>query len=106
MELLCILLRKEGYIEDVLTVLTATGIHDAIVLNATNMRQIIAHDIPIFAGFKRELGAGADYCRLVVASIPSDDTIGDMLNLLKKSGLDFSDPLLGSIHAIPCRKIV
>jgi hypothetical protein len=106
MEVLSILLRKEGYIEDVLTVLTATDIHDAIVLNATNMRQIIAQDIPIFAGFKRELGAGTNYFRLIVATIPLDDILTDMLKLLKKSGLDFSDSQLGSIHLIPCRKVI
>jgi hypothetical protein len=105
MELLIIHLRAEGYLEDLMMALTAAGVHRAAVVNATDMRQILAVDIPIFAGFKRELGAGSNYCRIVVAELGSAETRDDLLAVIAKAGIDLHDPAVATAYLVPCRAI-
>jgi hypothetical protein len=105
MELLIIHLRAEGHLEDLMTALTAAGIHHAALVNGTDMRQILAVDIPIFAGFKRELGAGSDYCRVVLAELASEGVRDDLLAILDRAGIDLRDPEVATAYIVPCRGI-
>lgn len=52
MRLVFFILNKEEYLEEILEALIELGINGATILDSIGMGRILAHDIPIFAGFR------------------------------------------------------
>ncbi len=52
MRLLILVLNKEEHLEEVLEVFLELDIHGATIIDSVGMGRILAHDIPIFAGFR------------------------------------------------------
>ena len=52
MHLLLLVLNKEEHLEEVLEVFLELDIHGATIIDSIGMGRILAHDIPIFAGFR------------------------------------------------------
>jgi hypothetical protein len=52
MQLLLLVLNKEEHLEEVLEVFLELDIHGATIIDSIGMGRILAHDIPIFAGFR------------------------------------------------------
>ena len=52
MHLLILVLNKEEHLEEVLEVFLELNIHGATIIDSIGMGRILAHDIPIFAGFR------------------------------------------------------
>jgi hypothetical protein len=52
MHLLIFVLNKEEHLEEVLEVFLELDIHGATIIDSIGMGRILAHDIPIFAGFR------------------------------------------------------
>lgn len=52
MHLLVFVLNKEEHLEEILEVFLELDIHGATIIDSIGMGRILAHDIPIFAGFR------------------------------------------------------
>jgi len=52
MHLLILVLNKEEHLEEVLEVFLELDINGATIIDSIGMGRILAHDIPIFAGFR------------------------------------------------------
>jgi hypothetical protein len=52
MHLLLLVLNKEEHLEEVLEVFLELDIHVSTIIDSIGMGRILAHDIPIFAGFR------------------------------------------------------
>ena len=52
MKLIIFILNKEERLEEVLEAFVELGINGATILDSIGMGRILAHDIPIFAGFR------------------------------------------------------
>jgi nitrogen regulatory protein P-II 1 len=52
MQLLIFILNKEEFLEEVLEAFVELGISGATIIDSIGMGRILAHDIPIFAGFR------------------------------------------------------
>ena len=52
MQLLIFILNKEELLEEVLEAFIELGISGATIIDSIGMGRILAHDIPIFAGFR------------------------------------------------------
>jgi len=52
MHLLILVLNKEEHLEEILEVLIELDVHGATIIDSIGMGRILAHDIPIFAGFR------------------------------------------------------
>ncbi len=55
MKLLLLFLNKEEYLNQILEAFLELGITGATVIDSVGMGRILAHDIPIFAGFQNLL---------------------------------------------------
>lgn len=55
MKLIIFILNKEERLEEVLEAFVELGINGATILDSIGMGRILAHDIPIFAGFQNLL---------------------------------------------------
>lgn len=94
----------EKYIEDILLALTEMGIKDVQVINSVNESRRLAHNIPLFAGFKEDLGEASPYGRIMFAVVKDKKIVEDFVKVLKKSGIDFLEKGLGSIVFFPIEK--
>jgi nitrogen regulatory protein P-II 1 len=52
MQLLIFVLNKEEHLEEILEAFLELGISGATIIDSIGMGRILAHDIPIFAGFR------------------------------------------------------
>ena len=55
MQLVIFFLNKEEHLQEVLEAFIELGINGATILDSVGMGRILAHDIPIFAGFRNLL---------------------------------------------------
>ncbi|MCD6276759.1 hypothetical protein J7J69_00760, partial [candidate division WOR-3 bacterium] len=55
MYLLVIILHKEEYIEDILSLFVELGIEDAAIIESQSLTRALAYDVPIFAGLRFQM---------------------------------------------------
>ena len=91
----------EKHAEDVLIALTEAGVKDVVSWTGVNETRRLGYNIPIFAGFKSELGKATTNCKVISAVIENKEMIKRMLNLLKHTGTDFLGDKIGSILVLP-----
>ncbi len=101
---LIIHLFQEEYQKDLIFALTEAGVKDVMVTDAVNVSRRLAHDLPIYAGFKGELGKTSQVCRIFQVVIESDSVIQRIMNSLTKAEIDFEKEDIGRIFMIPLQK--
>ena len=104
MQLLVIVLNKEEYLEDVLSLFVELDIGGATILDSVGMGRILSHDIPIFAGF-RDLIVGNRPYNKTILTVVEDDKVAEIINGLKSICGNFADPGTGLIFSLPVNKV-
>lgn len=69
-QLLVCIVKDDDVVESILTGFLGLGIAGASVINARGMGEIIASQVPLFAGFKDVFKAGGS-SRVILAAMPS-----------------------------------
>ncbi len=72
MDLLVCIVKSHRHVEEILTGYLELGIRGATVLDARGMGQIIAADIPIFAGFRTLFPAAAGGTYLILSVLEAE----------------------------------
>lgn len=101
MKLLVIVLNKENFLDDVLSCLVEMGVMGATVIESTRMSEILAREIPIFAGLRQMRREGRAYNRVIIAPVEKKETLRELLNVLKEMDIDFTNPETGFLFTIP-----
>ncbi len=104
MQLLIVVLNKEEYLEDVLSLFVELGISGATILDSVGMGRILSHDIPIFAGF-RDLIVGNRPYNKTIFTVLADEVVEQTVDGLKGICGDFAHPGTGLIFCIPINKV-
>lgn len=89
---LIIHLYDEGLQDEVMLALTAEGVTDSFVLEAVNVRRVLAFEMPIFAGFRADLDRRRGFSKVIVALVPDKRTVLNIIETLRMSGVDVEDP--------------
>ncbi len=74
MRLVIFFLNKEEHLQEVLEAFIELGINGATILDSVGMGRILAHDIPIFAGFRNLLQDSRPGNKTILSVVPSDKT--------------------------------
>jgi nitrogen regulatory protein PII len=104
MQLLVVILNKEEYLEDVLSLFVELGISGATILDSVGMGRILSHDIPIFAGF-RDLIVGNRPYNKTIFSVVEDEVVEQTAKGLRSICGDFAEPGSGLIFSVPVNKV-
>ena len=72
MQLLLFVLNKEEHIDEILELFIELDIHGATILDSIGMGRILAHDIPIFAGFRQLMQESRPGNKTIFTVIPDD----------------------------------
>lgn len=85
MVLLVMILPDDEVLEEILEAFLELGITGATVLDARGMGEILAREVPIFAGL-RGLFPGAEQSRHLVLSVCDRDLAGEAVAILRDIG--------------------
>lgn len=94
-------LYQEEFANDIMVALTEAGVSDIMVMDAVNASRRLAHNLPIFAGFRGELGKTSLTTKIFDAVIEDKEIVTHVLESLKKADLDFQKEDMGRIVLIP-----
>ena len=70
MKLIIFILNQEEHLEEVLEAFVELGINGATILDSIGMGRILAHDIPIFAGFQNLLHDSRPGNKTIISVVP------------------------------------
>ena len=101
MIMVCIILNNEEYVDDLLSVMMELEITGATILDGVGMERVLANDVPIFAGLIQSLGGSRPYNKNIIALLKDRETLAKLIGVLKEIGIDFKEPGVGGIFALP-----
>lgn len=100
MKLVIFFLNKEEYLNQVLEGLLELDINGATVIDSVGMGRILAHDIPIFAGFQNLLQESRPGNKTIFIVIP-EKKLGPLTKEIEHIIGDLDDPGNGVLIALP-----
>lgn len=109
MYLLVIILNKEEHLDDILQTFLEVGITDATVVDSQSMGNVLAFDVPIFAGLKYQLDGSRPYSKMIFAMSEDLDAVEYLTKILEDMGINVEEPgvmrimtlKLESVHGKP-----
>ncbi len=87
--------------DDLLATMIELEITGATILDGVGMERVLAQDVPIFAGLLKSVRGDRPFTKNVVAFVKQKETIHELIALLKDSEIDFLDPRVGRMFAVP-----
>ncbi len=105
MKLLFIVLNKDEYLKDLLTIMTEAGVEGATIIDSQRMAHALAYNVPIFAGLQAVMGQEKAHNKTIFALIEDDNVLTELAAILKEEKIDFQDPETGSMFIVPAEKI-
>ncbi len=100
MKLVIFVLNKEEFSNEVLETLVELGISGATVIDSVGMGRILAHDIPIFAGFRNLLQESRPGNKTILTVI-EDQKVEPLLSSLERMIGNFDEPGNGIFISLP-----
>ena len=100
MQLLLFVLNKEEHLEEVLEVFLELNISGATIIDSIGMGRILAHDIPIFAGF-RNLMQESRPGNKTIMTVVSEDKIDLIIKGIEQICGPLDEPGSGVLITLP-----
>lgn len=100
MQLLLFVLNKEEHLEEVLEAFLELGISGATIIDSIGMGRILAHDIPIFAGF-RNLMQESRPGNKTIMTVVEDEQIQRIVKGIEQICGSFDEPGNGVFITLP-----
>ena len=100
MKLVIFVLNKEEYLNEILEAFVELGISGATVIDTVGMARILAHDIPIFAGFRNLLQESRPGNKTIFSAV-DEKKIPLMIKTLEQILGDLDEPGTGVFFSIP-----
>jgi len=100
MKLVFFILNKEEYLEEILEALLELGINGATILDSMGMGRVLAHDIPIFAGFRTLLKDTRPGNKTILILLP-ESKLEALTKAVEQIIGDLDKPGTGIIFALP-----
>ena len=101
MHLVIVVLFREEQLDDILSVFAELGLEDAVVVDGTKMQEVLAFDVPIFAGLAAGSLGGKSYVKVVMAATEDDGMGRRISNVARDLDIDFSERGIGFILTLP-----
>jgi len=100
MKLVLFFLNKEEHLQEVLEAFLELDINGATILDSVGMGRILAHDIPIFAGFRNLLQDSRPGNKTILTVVPEKKVI-PMTKAIEQIIGDLDQPGNGILISLP-----
>jgi nitrogen regulatory protein P-II 1 len=105
MVLLVCILKDYRLVEDILLAFVEQGVSGATVLEGRGMGQIIANELPIFAGLRGLFPGAAVDSHVIISAMPRGKAFA-CLDLVERLAGPFDQPGSGIVFTIPLERTV
>ena len=105
MELFILVIKQTRFLDDILTGFVDIGIRGATVVDSRGMGQILAAEVPIFAGLK-DLMPGGNIGNHMVFSVMDEKQVDKAIALVDEVCGDFRSEGAGVIFTLPIKRFV
>jgi nitrogen regulatory protein P-II 1 len=106
MKLLVIVLTDRDKLDEVLGALVELDVTGGTVIDTEGIAQVLAAEIPIFAGLRQLITEPRASSKTILALSPHNDIVSRMNELLKETGTDFSAPGTGVMFSITVDNVI
>lgn len=106
MYLLIIILHREEYLDDILSLFVELGIEDAAIVESQSLTRALAYDVPIFAGLRFQIEGSKRYSKVIFALADNPEIGDELVSILKDEGIDFDKPGVGRIILLKTEKVL
>ena len=106
MHLVIVVLYREEHLDDVLSAFAELGLENAVVLEGTRMQEVLAFDVPIFAGLAAGALGGKTYVKVVMTTTDENGMCRRIGNLVKDLDIDFDEPGTGLLLSLPNGELI
>jgi len=106
MHLVIVILYREEQLDDILSVFAELGLENAIVIEGTRMQEVLAFDVPIFAGLTAGSLGGKGYIKIVMATSQEEGIGKKISNVAKDLDINFSNRDVGTILTLSVKEVV
>ncbi len=100
MRLVFFILNKEEFLQEILEAYLELGINGATILDSVGMGRILAHDIPIFAGFRNLLQDSRPGNKTILTVVP-DEKVPQMTDAIEQVVGNLDEPGNGLLFSLP-----
>ena len=104
MQLLFFVLNKEEHLEEILEVFLELGISGATILDSIGMGRILAHDVPIFAGFRNLMQESRPGNKTIFTVVP-DEKVSRIIKGIEQICGSLDEPGAGILITLPIATI-
>ncbi|MEW6088125.1 MAG: P-II family nitrogen regulator [bacterium] len=104
MHLLVLVLNREEYMEEVLTIFVEAGVPGATIIDTEGMGRAVSYDIPIFATLKNIMKGTHFYNRTIFSVIEDEELLNKTIDMIRKS-IDLDKEGTGILFTIPVSKV-
>jgi hypothetical protein len=101
MKYMIIKLYDPRYLDDLMVALTAHDVRHAVVLDGTAVGSAVMQDMPLFAGFRVDIGEPRGAMKVILAIVQDEETARVIRDELKDTGVDLSDPATAKVFLLP-----
>ena len=105
MQLLLFILNKEEHLEEILEMFLELDINGATIVDSIGMGRILAHDIPIFAGF-RNLMQDSRPGNKTIFTVVSDDKVEQVVKGIEQICGCLDEPGSGILITLPVSNVI
>ncbi len=100
MKLIILILNHEEYLEEILEAFVELGVSGATILDSLGMGRVLAHDIPIFAGFRNLLQDTRPGNKTIMVAAP-DDKVNALIQAIEYIIGNLDEPGNGVFLSLP-----
>ncbi len=101
MELLVIILNREEYLDDVLTLFLELGVTGATIIDSVGMGRIISENIPIFAAFRDMMSGARPRNKTIFTVLPDMNKVKEIVKKVQDVVGSFQGTGNGFAFSIP-----
>ncbi|MBN2543363.1 hypothetical protein JXI42_10905 [bacterium] len=100
MYLLIIILQKEELLDNMLSILTELGITTANIIDSVGMGKVLGYDIPLFAGFRRQLEGQRAFTKTIMAVTEDGIDLDEIKEIANDYNIDFNEEGTGYLFTV------
>ena len=104
MQLLLLILNKEEHLEEVLEMFLELNITGATIIDSIGMGRILAHDIPIFAGFRTLMQESRPGNKTILTVLP-ENKVDPVIKGVEYICGSLDDPGTGILITLPVSNV-
>jgi len=97
---LIIHLKSEAHITEVLMALTENDATSTQIIQSRSAANLIAFDIPVFAGFREMFGTKSEQSQIICSFINHKEDVDNFLESLKLANIDFINDDIGEMFLL------